>query len=561
MSRMAHPAMPYDVDVLIAGGGPSGLVAALALAHHDVRVLVAERRRGLSQLPKARALDTRAMEVLRRLGVAGAIAERALDSRQVGVPFTFADTLATAGPVRNVARARGDRPQHSPVSSILCPQNVVEDVLRAHLVPGVLRTGVRVCGFVDTGDGVRVDLLDAQGRRHSVRARYLIGADGANSLVRQCLGIPMRELHRSAPNLLVLFEADLSSWVGSPVSNLYFLDNGGVRATLQPSADPKRWTFNRIYDADAGLPSTAVPDDECIAMIHTVIGGAPVDMRIVERRQWVLRCGVAERFTAGRIALAGDAAHVVSPFSGSGMNLGVQDADNLAWKLAALVHGFGGDRLLDTYDHERRPIATWTSREDRVNLAEAVESATGWRRWSEVVGTRLVKDGLVLGARYDSTAVFPDPAPVLGPRDPYADYLPTANHGHRAPHIALERCNTESILDYFGPQAVLLTADPSWTDAVAWANSVTAVPVRPVVLPASAAGSAATTWCELYGVSEGGAVLVRPDGYVAWRCADPGPELGDQGRRAALTDVLTNCWSLSGAVSGRDRSGSEHPDR
>lgn len=539
--------MPDHVDVLIAGGGPTGLAAALALARHGVKVLVAERRPRPSQLPKARALNTRTMEVLRRLGVAGAIVKRALCPQRLGIPFTFADTLAAAGPAHQVAPECSDRPRHSPVTSVLCPQNVVEDILRAHLAAGVLRTGVRVCGFVDSGDRVRVDLLDIQGRRHSVQARYLIGSDGANSLVREHLGIPMCEHHRSAPNLLALFEADLSIWVGSPISSLYFLNNGGVRATLQPSADPNRWTFNRVYDDPADLPSGQVSDTDCMTMIHMVVGGEPADLRIVERQQWVLRCGVAERFTAGRVALAGDAAHVVSPFSGSGMNLGIQDADNLAWKLAALVHGYGGDGLLDTYDDERRPIATWTSQEDRVNLAEAVESGTGWRRWSEVIGSRLAKDGLVLGARYDSTAVFPDPEPVLTLPDPYADYLPTANHGHRAPHADLDGGDTKSILDEFGPQAVLLTADRSWANAAAWANSITGVPLRPVVLPAPPDNSDATSaWCTVYGITERGAVLVRPDGYITWRCADPGPELGSQGRRAALTEVLTTCWSLPG---------------
>ncbi|KNB50786.1 FAD-dependent monooxygenase [Streptomyces caatingaensis] len=503
-----------DVPVLIAGAGPAGLVLGLLLDRFGVPSLTVERRASPGALPRSRAVNTRTMEVFRWLGVAGEVRDAALGREDAGLPFAFARTLASLHePDALVARSvvTGRRAGHSPVATVLCPQDVVEEILRRRVPAGRVRHGVRLAGLEQDGTGVTARLVDANGLVEQVRCRYVVGCDGAHSAVRRALGLRLRPGGPVAENRHVLFEAGLGPLLGDRAAGIVFLHAGGVRGYLQPTARPDRWTFNRILDPGApGLPDEAV--------VRAVTGRDDVPVTVLAARDWTSRSEAADRMSAGRGFLAGDAAHLVTPFSGSGLNLGVQDAHNLAWKLAAVLRGRAGPGLLESYDAERRPVAERHVREDRAGTAAAL--ATGsWDRWRVELPRRRVKDGLVLGVHYESGALVPDGTPRPAPPDARTEYVPTARPGHRAPHLPLGPAAARgSLLDLFTTELTLLAGPDGgpWATAAARLSARLGVPVHAYVLGRDPSWIA-PSWTALYGITSGGAVLVRPDGHVAWR--------------------------------------------
>jgi hypothetical protein len=228
-----------------------------------------------------------------------------------------------------------------------------------------------------------------------------------------------------------------------------------------------------------------------------------------------MRSVVAPWFRHGPVLLAGDAAHVVSPFSGSGLNLGVQDAANLAWKLAAALRGRAGPGLLATYERERRPAALWNAEEDRRNVS-TVRDDRGWRRWRVELPRRRMKDGLLLAYRYRSRAVLPDDGPRL-PEPDYTQYVPSARPGDRAPHCWLDDHETSTV-DLHRDGFALVGPDPIWAQHAAAAAAALDLPIT--ALPPTAGAAARAHLAEVYNLSRG-AVLVRPDGHIGWRCTDP----------------------------------------
>ena len=524
------PVMP-DIDVLIAGGGPVGLSASILLSRLGVSSLLVERHPGTSIHPKARGINARTMEIYRQSGVEAAIRAAGLAHERSRF-IIWSRSLAGEELERRVpSRSRPEAQRITPVLRCLCAQDDLEPVLRAHaesLGAGQLRFGTELIDFRQDADHVAATLRDAGGET-TVRARYLIAADGARSRVREALGIAMQGTPGLYRSINVLLNADLTRWVADRPAALYFIEQPGLKATFLTINGVNRWGF-LINNLPVNGTLEEYTAERCAAIIRQAAGDADLEVEILGVVVWTAAALVAERYRDGRVFLAGDAAHHMPPTGGFGMNTGVQDVHNLAWKLAAVLHGWAGPGLLASYEDERLPYGRAITEQAMVNArslgrGEAVEPA------APVAGTFarpefLNELGMIFGASYDSGAIVPDGTPPPAVANPVTDYHPGGRPGARAPHAWLERDGTRlSTIDLLGDGFVLLAgADgAAWREAAVAAAGAASVPLKAFVVgPGADLENPDKDWTTLYGVSATGAVLIRPDGHIGWRCRDAG---------------------------------------
>jgi putative polyketide hydroxylase len=322
----------------------------------------------------------------------------------------------------------------------------------------------------------------------------------------------------------ILMRTDLTPWVADRPAALYFIEQPGLKATFMTINGANRWGFlinNLPLDGD--LPEYT--SERCAAVVRQAAGVDDLDVEILGAVPWVAAALVAERYREGRVFLAGDAAHHMPPTGGFGMNTGVQDVHNLAWKLAAVLRGYAGPGLLASYEVERLPYGRAITEQSLVNArslgrGDAVETAppaAGGLARPEFLNEL----GMIFGASYESSAVIPDGTEPVKVGNPVTDYVPTARPGGRAPHAWLERDGARlSTLDLFGDGFVLLAGPDgaAWKDAALAAAGELAVALSGLTVGAGGdLADPAGAWLDLYGLAPSGAVLVRPDGYVAWR--------------------------------------------
>ncbi|MEV4748879.1 FAD-dependent monooxygenase [Streptosporangium sp. NPDC049248] len=520
-----------DVPVLIVGGGPVGLCASIALSGFGVPSLLVERHAATSAFPKGRALSIRTMEVLRRYGLEEAVLAAGVP-REESLHFFFGTSLTCADHIRNSNLPDPARAAFSPAFTAVCSQDVLEPLLREHaesLGPGWVHFGQELIALEQDERGVTAWLRDADGQTSTLRTAYVIAADGAGSFVRRELGIAMSGDLALSRNLNILFEADLRPHLADRLSLIYTIANPALTGTFMTVDNRRRWLFNLVHDPARRAVDDLTPRD-CADLIHEAAAVPDLDIDVIATQEWTAAALLADRYRAGRVFLAGDAAHPMTPYGGFGMNCGIQDADNLAWKLAAVLQGWAGPELLDSYEAERRPVGADTVTQSRRSLLATLESTAVL---SGVDGPRPCSrpsDGLVLGYAYDGpgAAVVPDGTSPPDLPDPVCAYRPSARPGHRLPHLWTRPEGREiSTLDLVGTGFTLLTGP----GGAPWRESVPqGVPLLVHVGDADIA-----TAC---GIEADGAVLVRPDDHVAWRC----PWLPDRPEQAvaqALATVLS----------------------
>ncbi|HEX2887648.1 FAD-dependent monooxygenase [Vineibacter terrae] len=507
------------IPVFIVGGGPVGLAMALLLHRFEVPAVVIERSATTTDHPKSRGCLSRTMELFRQWGVEDAVRRRGLPPQSdvwVCARSLVGEEIGRTQPEPDVG--------HTPSWKSLVAQDAVEEELL-----GALRNSayVRVLfstemvGFDEGPDGVTVITRSLEsGAQSTWRARYLIGADGAASDVRHAAGIAMD----GPPSIAVMsndyWRCDLShiSRLADVAGCRIFSDVPGVPTSTILNTDGRdRWlTVTQL--GEGGERPEAPPLDDAIAMIRTQVGIADLPVAMINRSVWRVSRQVARQFRKGPVFLIGDAAHRFSPTGGFGLNTGVQDAHNLAWKLAFVLADLASDDLLDTYDRERRPIANANadfSIGNRTRI-ESMERAMrsdnkDWQRfWLHDFDNHIHSIGLSLGFRYDDGAIIADGTAAL-PVHP-RHYEPTDRPGSRFPHYWLDGPRTQSTLDWFDKDMTLVTGPLGghWMEAV---RDVSARAKRPV----KARQLDGHHFDDALQMGLKGAVLVRPDGHVAWR--------------------------------------------
>lgn len=519
----------YDetTPVLIVGGGVVGLSTALFLSTHGVGSVLVERHPGTAIHPRAWGWYPRTLELYRSAGLTDAIyAESAGFTDHV----LIGKLESLTGREFHVSRIpdEEDVSDISPIERVVSlPQDRIEPLVleRARGLGADIRFGVELVDLDQDDEGVTATVQDRQtGARRTIRARYLIAADGTDSPIRERLGIRRHGRGVVRHQLSILFRADLSGPLRGRRFAICQVANPQVEGTFGHDDSLGQGTLILTYHPERGERPEDFTDERCVELVRAAVGVPDLDVGLRSVMPWEMGALVAERFTDGRVFLVGDAAHVVPPVGGYGANTGIHDAHNLAWKLHAVLHGLASPALLATYDAERHPVGVTVMTQAGLRLAFRGGFSTPEQE-AALRDTLTVTFGYV----YDSPAVVAEPGDTVPAAPPGPGGVRMAalveprqlagQPGTRAPHVWLHRDGERiSTLDLFGRRPVLLLG----ADAEPWRDAAAAAAKRlGVDLDIHRIGADLTeedrSWHETYGVTPDGAVLVRPDGFVCWR--------------------------------------------
>ncbi|GAB3427986.1 FAD-dependent monooxygenase [Flindersiella endophytica] len=531
-------------SVLVVGGGLVGLSAAVFLASRGVPTMLVEKHLGSSLHPRAVGLRSRTAEIYRGAGLAGVLPEVPTGKsvpRRVRVESLTGEWFeelhwTPPGAKQAEALASGHLEEYSPCRGVGLAQDRIEPILRTHAagLGADLRLGLELVSFEQDGDGALAVVQPRDGGEpYAVRSRYLIAADGHRSRVRETLGIQRGGRGYMRTSLSVLFRAPLEEYLRDGFGQ-FMIDQPGFDAALLTYGDG-RWVL-MLHDE---LERDEAAQREAILQ---AIGRTDIGVEIITTGRWEVTASIAERFSDGRVFLAGDAAHTLPPSRGGyGANVGIEDAHNLAWKLAAVLSGESSAELLETYEAERRPVA-WLCHQQIFARADGHDPARKEADLETIIDDRAMAFGIL----YRSAAVLGagDDLPPAARPDEWA-----GQPGTRAPHLWLTRADGErlSTLDLFQRGWVLLTESEAWAAAAEQAAEHTGVSVAYECIGDELRPDDPAAFRQAYGLAAGGAGLVRPDGVVAWRSAglptDPASALAEALSQVAFPGRLSRADS------------------
>jgi 2-polyprenyl-6-methoxyphenol hydroxylase-like FAD-dependent oxidoreductase len=516
-----------ETPVLIVGGGPVGLALALDLGWRGAPCTVVEQGDGMVDHPKIGIIQVRTMEFFRRWGIAERVRKAGFpDDYELSITFctSLGGHLLAKEPYPSIAEA--PTPEWTPERRQRCPQMWLNPLLQRaaqEQTPVSIRLRHKLESFEQHPTHVAARVRDlATDEIVEVRAQYMVACDGATSPIREALGIGMQGKARLSYSVGIMVEIeDLLDRVGKDEAERYiFVGPEGTWGNWTVVDGKNLWRFTILGSAEKlDLDRLDVAD-----WVRRALGRDDIPFEVHSVLPWRRAELIADTFRRGRVLLAGDSAHIMSPTGGMGMNTGLGDVVDLGWKLDAVIRGWGAPELLETYESERRPVA----------IRNAAASTHNFKSWQPVESTAAILDespegealrrrigdglrestrldweswGLQVGYRYEgSPAIVADGTPPTP--DDYGSYAPTARPGSRAPHAWM--ADGQSTLDLFGKGFVLLCFEGSNGRDVAAlqdAAATRAVPLTIVPVPDR----------EIAGLYERCLVLVRPDGHVAWR--------------------------------------------
>jgi len=500
--------------VLIVGSGLAGLTTAVMLAWRGIRPLLIERQADTSKNPRARGVNFRSMELLR---VAGLESDLVAEGGQMSdFSIIVAETVTGRELKTILPRGSWDTTDLTPAQMSSAGQDRVEPILRRHAeaLGADIRYSTEMIGFAQDCEGVTATLRDLRtGLESRVRADYLVAADGNRSRIREQLGIGLHGAGSLSHNISIVFEANLEPALRGRSLALYYLQNPKFTGAFINTSEPNRALVSVEYDPNKERPADFdIP--RCIELVRAAVGIADLEVKILEVMPWEMASRCADRFAQGRVFLIGDAAHTMPPTGGLGGQTAIQDGYDMAWKLALVLHGHAGAELLSTYEIERKPVANMTVDLQTANYVERLRPDR-----KDLVKPGIESDyiSVAFGYRYRSAAIIQD-IPDDGARveDPTR---PTGRPGTRGADVTLEyKGKRVSLLDLIGRDFVLVTA----RDGAPWARAGMTLAYEcgiPLTLYRIGADLLDVDgyWAERYGVTDAGAVLIRPDGYIAWR--------------------------------------------
>jgi 2,4-dichlorophenol 6-monooxygenase len=576
-----------ETDVLIVGSGPAGGAAALALSTLGVPNVMITKYRWTANTPRAHITNQRAMEIFRDLGIEDQVLADATPHRLVG-DTVFCTSIAgeEIGRIRTWGTHPAREADYQLASpSLICdiPQTYLEPILVKNATARGTQTrfSTEYVSLEQDDDGVTVTVRDRlTGTEYPIRAKYVIGADGARSLVAEHIGLPYEGQMDIAGSMNITFKADISQYVAGRPSVLYWViqpgsNVGGIGAGLVRMVRPwNEWLI--VWGYDISQPPPEMDDTAAIQIVRNLLGMPDLDVEITGYSLWGNNEMYASHLQRGRVFCAGDAVHRHPPSNGLGSNTSVQDSYNLAWKLAAVLRHQAGPELLETYSTERAPVAKQivtrankSSREfgqffEVLGLTEAeteeemkaqieerkANTPRGAAKRAALVAAMELKNyefnahGVDMGQFYESTAVVGDGSRRPEPeRDPELYYQASTVPGSHLPHVwvgdALSRMSTLDLAPYDTFTLLTGITGEAWEAAAVKVATELDVPLRSVIIgPGRDVTDLYYDWARIREVGEDGALLVRPDKFIGWRSRTM-PDDPEWALREALSALLS----------------------